>query len=89
MAMIYPAIIHKDPDSEYGVILPDFPGVFSGGASLEEALKNTLDALMTYYDGEPPVCPPRPTPMEKVIEMEDALGGEVMLIDIEVPCRPA
>jgi predicted RNase H-like HicB family nuclease len=47
--MLYPVIIHKDQGSDYGVIVPDFPGVFSGGESLEEALKNVQEAIETFY----------------------------------------
>jgi predicted RNase H-like HicB family nuclease len=42
--MLYPVIIHKDESTDYGVIVPDFPGVFSGGNTLEEALANVQDA---------------------------------------------
>ena len=36
--MLYPVIVHKDPTSGYGITVPGFSGVFSGGASLDEAL---------------------------------------------------
>ena len=36
--MRYPVIVHKDEGSDYGVTVPDFPGVFSGGETLGEAL---------------------------------------------------
>jgi len=36
--MHYPIVIHKDPDSDYGIIVPDIPGCFSSGSTYEEAL---------------------------------------------------
>jgi len=34
----YPVVIHKDRKSVFGVIIPDLPGCFSAGATLDEAL---------------------------------------------------
>ena len=31
-------VIHKDPESCYGVTVPDLPGCFSAGNTIEEAL---------------------------------------------------
>lgn len=50
--MRYPVIFHKDGGSDYGVTVPDFPGVFSGGGTLDEALANVQDAIETFYEGE-------------------------------------
>ncbi len=33
----YIAVIHKNPESDYGVSFPDFPGCVTVGSSLEEA----------------------------------------------------
>ncbi|MSU61947.1 MAG: hypothetical protein EXS31_06075 [Pedosphaera sp.] len=43
--MHYPVVIHKDPDSDYGVTVPDLPGCFSAGSTFEEALENTVEAI--------------------------------------------
>lgn len=56
--MKFPVVIHKDPDSDYGVTVPDVPGCFSGGDSVEAALDNVLEALSLHFealvaDGEP------------------------------------
>ena len=61
--MFYPALIHKDPDSAYGVIFPDGPGCFSAGDTLDEAMRNAAEALAAHIswlerDAEP-VPPPR------------------------------
>jgi antitoxin HicB len=41
----YIALIHKDPDSCYGVSFPDVPGVFTAGDTLDEALGKAAEVL--------------------------------------------
>jgi predicted RNase H-like HicB family nuclease len=41
--MRYPVVIHKDLDSDYGVTVPDLPGCFSAGTTLDEALEETCN----------------------------------------------
>lgn len=49
--MKFPVIIHKDKDSDYGVIIPDLPGCFSAGDSYEDALENAREAIECHIDG--------------------------------------
>ncbi|KXV10145.1 hypothetical protein CR51_09605 [Caballeronia megalochromosomata] len=46
--MEFPVAIHKDPDSCYGVTVPDIPGVFSAGDTVDEAMKNTREAIYSH-----------------------------------------
>jgi predicted RNase H-like HicB family nuclease len=80
--MLYPVIVHKDTASDYGVTVPDFPGVFSGGATLEEALANVQDAIETFYEGEQVEALPDPSPLEAVISSESVQGGAVVMVDV-------
>ena len=41
----YIALIHKDPDSCYGVSFPDVPGVFTAGDTLDEAIAQAAEVL--------------------------------------------
>ncbi len=41
----YIALIHKDPDSGYGVSFPDLPGVITGGDTIDEAMRNAPEVL--------------------------------------------
>jgi predicted RNase H-like HicB family nuclease len=64
--MNYPVVIHKDKDSDYGVTVPDLPGCFSAGETMEEALENAHEAILCHAeglmaDGEPV---PSPTSIE-------------------------
>ncbi|MBR1215962.1 type II toxin-antitoxin system HicB family antitoxin [Bradyrhizobium sp. JYMT SZCCT0180] len=41
----YIALIHKDPDSCYGVSFPDIPGVFTAGDTVDEAMQQAREVL--------------------------------------------
>ncbi len=41
----YIALIHKDPNSCYGVSFPDVPGVFTAGDTLDEAIAQAAEVL--------------------------------------------
>jgi predicted RNase H-like HicB family nuclease len=49
--MRYPVVIHKDSDSNYGVTVPDLPGCFSAGETLDEALDQTVEAIECHLEG--------------------------------------
>lgn len=49
--MNYPVVIHKDPDSDYGVTVPDLPGCFSAGQTIDEALVQVVEAIETHLEG--------------------------------------
>lgn len=49
--MKFPVVLHKDADSEYGVIIPDVPGCFSAGATVAQAFENVKEALSLHYEG--------------------------------------
>ena len=42
--MLYPVVVHKDSNSDYGVSVPDLPGCFSAGSTLDEALEPEVSA---------------------------------------------
>ena len=48
--MRYPVVVHKDEDSCYGVTVPDLPGCFSAGDTLEEALEMTQEAILGHVE---------------------------------------
>jgi predicted RNase H-like HicB family nuclease len=43
--------IHKDPNSDYGVTVPDLPGCFSAGSTFAEALSMAKEAIELHLDG--------------------------------------
>lgn len=49
--MFIPAALHKDSHSAYGVTIPDLPGCFSYGDTIEEAIANARAAAYMHIDG--------------------------------------
>ncbi len=49
--MRYPIFIEKDPASDYGVTVPDLPGCFSAGTTIDEAVTNAEEAILTHIEG--------------------------------------
>ena len=49
--MKYAVFLEKDIDSDYGVTVPDLPGCFSSGVTIEEALENVQEAILTHVEG--------------------------------------
>jgi len=47
----YIALIHKDADSCYGVMFPDFPGCAAAADSLDDALTEAREALSFHVEG--------------------------------------
>ncbi len=48
--MEIPVAIHKDEHSVYGVIVPDLPGCFSWGDTVEDAMKNAREAIYAHVE---------------------------------------
>lgn len=80
--MIYPVVVHKDASSSYGVTIPDMPGVFTAGDTLEEALASVQEAVEAAYDGEEEV--PGPSSFELHQGNPDYQDGVLAIVDIDV-----
>ena len=76
--MLYPIGIEKgDQDHAYGVIVPDVPGCFSAGDTLEEAFKNVKEAITFHIEGmiEDGEEVPLPSNLESYIGNEKEYAG--------------
>ncbi|QRN03969.1 hypothetical protein GH742_08860 [Legionella sp. MW5194] len=49
--MRYPVVIHKDENSDFGVMVPDIPGCYSAGSTYDEALNNVIEAIECHLEG--------------------------------------
>lgn len=47
----YIGLIHKDAESDYGVSFPDFSGVVTAGADLDDARAMAEEALALHIEG--------------------------------------
>ena len=86
MTAVYPVVIHKDEGSDYGVIVPDVPGCFSGGATVAEALAMAREAVESHLllldEMDEPV--PRPSPVEAHVGDPDYAGGVWALVAVDL-----
>ena len=84
--MYYPIVIHKDPESSYGVTVPDLPGCFSAGDSMEEAVKNAVEAIECHVEGilmdneDLPIA----KGMEKYVSQPSYQGGTWALVEVDL-----
>jgi len=49
--MNFPIVIHKEKDSDYGVTVPDLPGCFSAGSTMDETLAMAKEAIELHLEG--------------------------------------
>ena len=80
--MLFPVVIHKDPKSDYGVTIPDMPGCFTAGKTLELAVQNIQDAVECHYSGE--LNLPVASSVERWMEDQDYAGGTWLLVDVDL-----
>lgn len=84
--MQYPIFIHKDKDSDYGVIVPDLPGCFSAGSTIEDAIKNAHEAVECHLEGL--LLDNDPIPLKKSIEQHldnpEFKGGLLAVVDVDL-----
>lgn len=51
------AIVHKDPDSAFGVQFPDLPGCFSAADDIADIVPNACEALALYFEDSDEIAP--------------------------------
>src|SRR6202795_2222005 len=78
----YIALIHKDPDSDYGVSFPDLPGVITAGSTLDEARDMAAEALAFHLEGlaEDGEAIPEPSSLEEIMAIAENKDGVAVLI---------
>src|SRR5262245_37734824 len=86
IVMRYPILIEEGTeDSAFGVVVPDLPGCFSAGDTLDEAVEAAKEAAAAWIDvaldqGMP--VPP-PSTLETVRNLRGYRGWTVGIIDLE------
>ncbi len=84
--MRYPIVIHKEENACYGVIVPDLPGCFSAGDTLDEAICNAKEAIECHLeglllDGDPV---PKPKSIEVHKENQDYADGTWAIVEVDL-----
>jgi predicted RNase H-like HicB family nuclease len=80
--MLFPIVIHKDPKSYFSVTIPDMPGCFTAGKTVELAVANIQDAVECHYTGEETL--PVASSLERWLDNPDYQGGTWVLVDVDL-----
>ena len=84
--MRYPIVIHKDPDSDYGVTVPDLPGCFSAGDTMDDAVDMAREAIIGHIEtllmDNQPI--PDKRPLEVHLADEYYADGIWALVDVNL-----
>ena len=84
--MEFSVFIFKDDNDTYGVMVPDLPGCFSVGDSIEEATLNAHEAIECHLGGM--LSDNDPIPLTKPIEHHRAnpeyKDGVLVIVEIDI-----
>ena len=84
--MRYPVVIHKDSDSDYGVTVPDLPGCFSAGDTLDDALQEVVEAIECHIEGM--LMDEEPIPLPETVEYHrgnpDCVDGVWAIVVVDI-----
>lgn len=85
----YIGLIHKDPDSDFGVSFPDFPGVVTAGKDLDDARAMAEEALAFHIEGlvEDGEAIPEPSRLEAVMADPENRKGVAILVAVKTEAR--
>lgn len=84
--MLYPVVLHSDDGIQYGVTVPDIPGCFSAGESIDKALRSVKEAIESHLeilvdDGDEI---PAPMSVADHVENDDYKDGIWAMVDIDI-----
>lgn len=84
--MHYPIVIHKDKASDYGVIVPDLPGCFTAGDTMDEAIHMAHEAIELHLEGliEEGEAVPEPGRIEDHQHNPDYAGGAWAVVSVDL-----
>jgi predicted RNase H-like HicB family nuclease len=84
--MKFPIVIHKDTESDFSVTVPDLPGCFSAGSTIEEVMEMSREAIECHLEGILIDNEPIPTvsPIEQHQQNEDFKDGIWAIIEVDL-----
>ena len=86
----YIAVIHKDPESDFGVSFPDFPGCVTAGSSIDEAKDMAQDAISLHIKGmlEDGERIPAPSKLDDIMDDPDYSDAAAIIIVTVSDAKP-
>lgn len=87
----YIGLIHKDAESDYGVSFPDFSGVVTAGADLDDARAMAEEALALHIEGlvEDGEAIPEPSSLEVVMSDVENKDCVAILVAVKTEAKRA
>lgn len=85
--MRYPIAIEPgDAKTAHGVVVPDLPGCFSAGDSLDEAMVNAEEAILLYLEDllDGGKAPPAPSSLESLRGEADYAGRVWAVVNVDL-----
>jgi predicted RNase H-like HicB family nuclease len=82
-------LIHKEPDRDYGVSFPEFPGVITAGSTLDEARALAEEALGFHIEGLAEHGEAIPEPSSLDVVMADPENGDGVAVLVAVGASPS
>jgi predicted RNase H-like HicB family nuclease len=86
MTMRYPIAIEPGTDTAaYGVVIPDLPGAFSAGDTLDEAMAGAVESAAAWFDAtlDAGGVVPSPSSLESVSNNPDYHGWIFAVITVD------
>jgi predicted RNase H-like HicB family nuclease len=80
----YIALLRKDPDSDYGIEFPDFPGCVTAAEDMVEVRELAEEALRFHIEGllEDGGSLPKPSNFEKIMANPENRNAAVLLVQV-------
>ena len=83
--MQYPIAIETgDEKHAYGVVVPDLPGCFSAGDTLDEALTNARETILLHLEGllDDGLSFPKPSTIDRLRSKRSYRGWTWEIVDV-------
>lgn len=84
--MRFPVVPHTDDGQHYGVTVPDLPGCYSAGDSIDDALIQVLEAIDLHLEGrmdDDAAELPKPRPINVHQQNPDYANGIWAVVDFD------
>jgi predicted RNase H-like HicB family nuclease len=85
--MNYPIAIHKDPNTDYGVTVPDLPGCFSAGSTIDECLLMAREAIELHTQAmlDDGLEIPLPSDIERLRQNPEFADAIWAIVSVDLP----
>lgn len=84
--MRYPVVIEiGTPDTAFGVVVPDLPGCFAAGETLDQAMLDAEQAIALWIDAvlDAGEAIPLPSPLEAIRKRKEFKGWTFGLVSVD------